>query len=150
MIYPDCSSAHPSLGPTSVPSKSPTPSRFPTSLPTFVPSFDSSASPSLSPTEGMVIRRRVLDPCYDEQVVLVGATVYLYDFSGNVIAETTTGSDGYYEFLSLSWSTRFYVEIIYPDCASEGPSLAPSNVPSIIISSLPSVSIVNYSYFFLF
>ena len=136
VIYPDCSSTHPSLGPTSVPSKSPTPLRFPSSLPTFVPSFDSSASPSLSPTEGMVIRRRVLDPYYDEQIVLVGATVYLYDFSGNVIAETTTGSDGYYEFLSLSWSTRFYVKIIYPDCASEGPSLAPSNVPSIIISSL--------------
>ncbi len=78
-------------------------------------------------------------------MVLVGATVYLYDFSGTIIAETTTGNDGYYEFLGLSWLTRFYVEIIYPDCGSEGPSLAPSNFPSNFISSLPSVSTVHYS-----
>jgi hypothetical protein len=155
VIYPECASEEPSLAPTKVhsifPSKFPTrlPSSHPSQLPSFKPSFLPSASPSVSPTEGMVVRRRVLDPCYDEEVALVGATVYLYDFAGNIIAETTTGNDGYYEFLSLPLS-RYSVEVIYPECASEKPSSVPSklqsnnpsNIPSMVLSSIPSVRII--------
>jgi hypothetical protein len=144
VIYHECASAHPSSEPTLNPSKSSIPTRSPSSVPSI--SIHPTSSPTVSPTEGMVIRRRVLDPCYDEEVVLVNATVYLYDFGGNLVRNTTTGSDGYYEFSGLRWS-RFFTEVIYPECPSEGPSPAPSSIPSSVISSLPSVSIVHCSDF---
>jgi hypothetical protein len=150
IIYPECSSEEPSSSPTVIHSDLPSgfPTRLPSSHPSQVsslkPSVSPSASPSVSPTEGMVIRRRVWDPCYDQEVALVDATVFLHDFAGNIIAETTTDNEGYYEFLSLPVS-RYSVEIIYPECASDEPSLAPSKTQSNTPSNIPTLVLLKLS-----
>eukprot|EP00985_Skeletonema_marinoi_P031147 scaffold36438_cov88-Skeletonema_marinoi.AAC.1 len=66
-VYPECATVHPSTQPTSFPSVSSIPTRMPSRFPSLTPSIKTSVFPSVSPTEGMVVRRRVWDPCYDEQ-----------------------------------------------------------------------------------
>jgi len=133
-------SKSPSSMPSILPSTSSKPSLrgvpVPTSMPSSTPSTASSNLPSNQPSKpttalnqndilseaptvtGMVIQRQAFDPCASGVVPLKDATVLLYQSgSTEVFRQTTTDSDGWYEFRGLPMS-RYDVEIDYPDCSS--------------------------------
>ena len=133
-------SKSPSSMPSILPSTSSKPSLrgvpVPTSMPSSTPSTTSSNLPSNQPSKpttvlnengilseaptvtGMVIQRQAFDPCASGVVPLQDATVLLYQSgSTEVFRQTTTDSDGWYEFRGLPMS-RYDVEIDFPDCSS--------------------------------
>jgi len=62
-----------------------------------------------------MIRRPAFDPCHDNGLTLVGATVTLYNAFGELVDQTVTDSDGIYTFTGLPIG-RYRTEIDYPEC----------------------------------
>lgn len=115
----DLHSIHPSVGLSDFPSLSnqlsDSPSGVPTSskLPTYHPS--STHNPTSPPTEGYVVQGREFNPCEEGRVVLAGANVTLFSVLGQQIGQTTTDSDGRWEFGGLPIGRYFWVTD-YPEC----------------------------------
>jgi len=114
------SSINQSVGPSSLPSLSnyhlsDTPSEVPTlsTLPTYLPS--STQNPTSPPTEGYVVQGREFNPCKEGRVVLGGANVTLFSVLGQQIGQTTTDSEGLWEFTGLPIG-RYYSVTDYPEC----------------------------------
>lgn len=129
-------STSPSEQPSVVPTKNstPSPSRSPSTsvVPTKEPSSAPTEPPTSSPVGGMMIRRPAFDPCHDNDLTLVGATVTLYNAFGGFVDQTVTDSEGIYTFTGLPLG-RYRTEIDYPSCdrreLSINEQLSPLSLP---------------------
>ncbi len=94
--------ATPTPSPTPTPTMTPTPTATPSPTPTPTPTITPSPTPATGGVQGWVFHDENTDQSYQNEPGIADVTIFLETASGQVITDTTTDVDGYFQFSGLT------------------------------------------------